>query len=61
MTPIEEILVLVAHGKDLFCSFLSTLADQLSSCNTTILGANRQLPAETKEVTEEPFMLPLVC
>jgi len=28
-------LVLVSHGEDLFRSFLFTLPDQLSSCNTT--------------------------
>jgi hypothetical protein len=30
MAPLEGILVLVAHGGDLFRSFLSTVSDQLS-------------------------------
>src|SRR5207248_2448255 len=34
VTPFEGILALVAHNGNLFCSFPSTLADQLFICNT---------------------------
>lgn len=38
MTPLERILALFAHGRDLFRPFLSTVVDQLFLRNTTHAG-----------------------
>src|SRR6266581_9780585 len=39
VAPFERILALVAHGGDLFRSFLPTVADQLCLCNTSAMSA----------------------
>jgi hypothetical protein len=38
VAPFEGIRALVAHDKDLFRSFLPTVADQLCICNTTCVN-----------------------
>ncbi len=52
MTPFERIVILAVHERVLFCSFLLTVTDQLSFCNTAVKGRHRRSAMFAQKVND---------